>query len=360
MGYEIDFLPVGDGERSGDAIALRYGNLHGSRPEQVVIVIDGGYADDGQALVDHLAEHYNTDVVDVVLSTHPDQDHVAGLEVLVASITVRELWMHLPWAHSQQLELSRSSRFESTQMNDKIKKSLQDVSDLEAIARARRVPIREPFAGLSTRDGVFSIWWPTVEYYEELLADIASGESHRESLLRSLLTKAADAVETLVSESLHVETLTDLGKTSPQNNSSAISLLQLDDRLSLFTGDAGMPALGQALDKLESAGFSPGSLNFVQVPHHGSRRNVGPTVLNRLLGLKGVETRIGLAVASTAPDGAPKHPAKKVTNAFRRRGYPVYTTQGQAKRHFWQAPERVGWSTSEPLPLYEVVEEDEG
>ena len=26
LGIELDFLQVGDGERSGDAIALRYGN----------------------------------------------------------------------------------------------------------------------------------------------------------------------------------------------------------------------------------------------------------------------------------------------------------------------------------------------
>jgi hypothetical protein len=27
MAYEIDFLAVGDGERSGDAIAMRFGNV---------------------------------------------------------------------------------------------------------------------------------------------------------------------------------------------------------------------------------------------------------------------------------------------------------------------------------------------
>ena len=41
MGYEVDFLPVGDGEKSGDAISLRFGNLFGGRNEQVVIIIDG-------------------------------------------------------------------------------------------------------------------------------------------------------------------------------------------------------------------------------------------------------------------------------------------------------------------------------
>jgi hypothetical protein len=74
MGYEIDFLPVGDGSKSGDAIALRYGNLASGDPnQQMVIVIDGGYTDDGEALVELIKTHYNTDYVDVVVSTHPDQ-----------------------------------------------------------------------------------------------------------------------------------------------------------------------------------------------------------------------------------------------------------------------------------------------
>lgn len=54
MGYEIDFLPVGDNSKSGDAIALRYGNLYGSRAEQRVVVVDGGFTDDGEALVNHI------------------------------------------------------------------------------------------------------------------------------------------------------------------------------------------------------------------------------------------------------------------------------------------------------------------
>ena len=51
MAYEIDFLPVGDGSKSGDAIALRYGNLTDSS-QQTVVIIDGGYSDDGEALVE--------------------------------------------------------------------------------------------------------------------------------------------------------------------------------------------------------------------------------------------------------------------------------------------------------------------
>ncbi len=37
-GYEIDFLPVGNSERSGDAIAVRYGTPGNYK----VMVYDGG------------------------------------------------------------------------------------------------------------------------------------------------------------------------------------------------------------------------------------------------------------------------------------------------------------------------------
>ena len=58
MAYEIDYLPVGDGEKSGDAIVLRYGNLNGPRDQQVIIVIDGRFKDSGEHLVNHIAKYY--------------------------------------------------------------------------------------------------------------------------------------------------------------------------------------------------------------------------------------------------------------------------------------------------------------
>src|SRR5438105_4350699 len=103
MGYEVDFLPVGDGERSGDAIALRFGNLSGSRLEQTVMVIDGGYVESGEALVEHIKEYYKTDDVDIVVSTHPDADHAAGLAVVLEQLRVRVLWMHRPWNHTEDI-----------------------------------------------------------------------------------------------------------------------------------------------------------------------------------------------------------------------------------------------------------------
>jgi len=41
VGYEIDFLAVGSGEKSGDAIALRFGDLLGPRTSRRVVAVDG-------------------------------------------------------------------------------------------------------------------------------------------------------------------------------------------------------------------------------------------------------------------------------------------------------------------------------
>jgi beta-lactamase superfamily II metal-dependent hydrolase len=354
MGYEIDFLPVGDGSRSGDAIALRYGNLLGDRSEQTVIVIDGGFADDGEALVELITNHYETDYVDIVVATHPEQDHITGLEVVLERLRVGELWMHQPWVHSSELSASRAASFGNLRVSDTLQKSMREASDLETLAGALQIPVREPFTGLSPTDKCFFVIGPDQDYYEELLGQISGAVP--EAATASLLRKLAEAAQRFVPETLLIETLTDSGETSAQNNSSVISVLEFDGRISIFTGDAGMPALGRAADVLEGAGYVPGRCQFVQIPHHGSGRNVGPTILDRLLGSKGTEDKRGTAYVSAAKSGAPKHPAKKVTNAFRRRGYMPYATQGDAKRHHHAAPPRAGYSTCEPLPLFAAVE----
>ncbi len=361
MGYEIDFLPVGDESSGGDAIALRYGNLYGQRSEQTVIVIDGGYTANGEALVDHIGRYYGTDRVDIAVSTHTDQDHITGLEVVLEKMRVGSLLMHLPWNHSSELTEARMTAFKSAALSEKLEKSFQAASDLQAIAERRGVPIVEPFEGVATSDGAFRVLGPSLAYYEQLLKEMEPSNAARQarSTFQELVRKMAAAAAKLVPETLTYETLRDDGETSATNNSSVISLLMVDGDQLLFTGDAGIPALELAVAVLEAEGFQPGGLGFVQVPHHGSRRNVGPSVLNRLLGPKGQTTRHSTAFASV-PKKNPehKHPAKKVTNAFRRRGYDVHLTQGATKWHRNDAPARDNYFTSTPVPFHEVVEED--
>lgn len=190
MGYEIDFLPVGEESSGGDAIALRYGNLYGPRSEQIVMVIDGGFTDNGKALVEHIQSYYNTDEVDVVISTHSDQDHITGLEVVLEEMQVGRLLMHLPWQHSNMLAVARRSAFKSSALSEKLEASFQAASDLQAIAERKGVAIVEPFAGMQSADGALRILGPSERYYNELLAQIESpGAPQATSAIQEYLKK---------------------------------------------------------------------------------------------------------------------------------------------------------------------------
>ena len=59
---EIDFLAVNSGEKSGDAICLRYGDFS-SAGTQNVIVIDGGTLESGRNMVKHIKDNYQTNML---------------------------------------------------------------------------------------------------------------------------------------------------------------------------------------------------------------------------------------------------------------------------------------------------------
>jgi beta-lactamase superfamily II metal-dependent hydrolase len=141
-------------------------------------------------------------------------------------------------------------------------------------------------------------------------------------------------VKRKLEEKWDIETLSDSCTTSAENNSSTVLLVNADDQFWLLTGDAGAPALSQAVDFLYAAQVDYSKIKFFQVPHHGSHHSVGPTLLNRMLGpkLPAGSPLLRTAFCSSAKS-APKHPSKKVTNAFKRRGLEVHATEGEAKCH---------------------------
>ncbi len=344
MGYEVDFLSVGNGECGGDGIALRVGNLTGSRSEQSVVVIDGGYQETGEQLVEFVKTYYKTDYVDVAVSTHPDNDHSGGLSVVVEKLNVGELWMHKPWEHTQDIaKMFKDGRVSDMSVAEAIRKSLDSVRELERIANRKKIPIIEPFTGTSKWGTILQVVGPTPDFYQSLLSDFrCTPEAKYTSVFERLLKGTADIVTT-VAENWNIETLTDGGVTSAENNSSAILLFRPEaGHALLLTADAGVPALSLAADILDGIAFDYNTTKMIQMPHHGSRRNVGPTILNRLLGnKKATDGMLRCAYVSAPKDGSPKHPAKRVMNAFRRRGAYVYgTMDGQNVRYQHNAPAR--------------------
>lgn len=365
MDYEIDFLAVGENSNSGDAITLRYGNFTTDPGDQRVIVIDGGYTGNGDDVVSHIKKHYDTETVDLVVSTHPDQDHIGGLANVLHNLDVRELWMHRPWEHAQRIrDMFEDGRITDESLSKRFRASMEQAWELEKKARRMGIPIAEPFAGVG--DGRLFVLGPTEAYYEELLADFgvakpAVSEGVGATAV-SVIVQAAKAVARLVTETWTGERLEEppLDAVSPRNNSSTVMLLDLGDQHVLFAADAGVPALERAADWAEANGVVWSNVKKFQVPHHGSRRNVGPSILNRIVGepVGRDDPFTKSAIVSCAKDGAPKHPARKVVNAYIRRGARVCKTAGNTICwHSPNVPIRPGWGPATPYDFATEYEE---
>ena len=346
--YEIDFLPVeadtGPGGKSGDAIAFRFTGADGT---QRVVVIDGGYTAIGEDLVEHIGAYYGTNTVDLAISTHPDADHVNGLKTVVEKMNVGELLIHRPRLHAA--DVSDFSNIEC-------------VDALIATAQAHGTVVNEPFQGLTRFDNSVVVLGPTISLYEAKLAEHLAAQASPTARAIAMLHKAASGMTAagtdLLSRALSwwpEETLGEDGETSPRNETSVVTLLQCDGRRALFTGDAGLEALAEVADFYERAlgPFWQYPLHMLQVPHHGSRRNLSPSLLDRMIGTPGSPHGLTSAVVSSAKADK-KHPSPKVVNALGRRGTEVVATEGRTVCEPWGAAMRPGWGPISPIgPLVE-------
>jgi beta-lactamase superfamily II metal-dependent hydrolase len=369
---EVEFLAVGEASRAGDCIVLRYGAAN----DYKVMVVDGGTAETGETLVEHLKTQFGDGVtVEHVLLTHSDSDHASGLRELLREIPVTNIWLHIPWIHAQEAidcSLFKDRRWTKEGLEKKIKEEYDIIAEIVELAIEKGCNVYEPYAG--NKIGPFTVLSPDQHCYLHLLPQFdKTPDPDQETLegknfwlgkqpsgLMTLFEKAVAKIQNWVKETWENERLQDGGITSASNESSVVLYGSFDKGRVLLTGDAGVNALTWAADHADSAGLPLQSFAFVQIPHHGSRRNVGPTILNRLLGPilpKGSDSTFS-AFASVPKDDE-KHPRKIVLNAFMRRGGDVILTQGVKKVHWGGFPYRAGYSAAASAEFsYDVEDYD--
>jgi beta-lactamase superfamily II metal-dependent hydrolase len=347
--YDIDFLAVeneeGDGSRSGDAIIVN--TPDGATGVQRRIIIDAGFSPTGDKVVENFRAWYNTDHVDLVISTHPDTDHLNGLLTVIETLDVDEVMMHLPWNHNGDAD--RLGNYER----------IEAVYDA---AVARGIRITEPFAGAERFGGAVRILGPSISFYEhrlmEAIDEVTSGtaaDRMTKSKFSTLLAAGTDLLERALSF-FPAETLNDTDDTGPRNQMSVITLICDGARRMLLTGDAGISAINDAAGEYETTvgSFAAKPLTFFQAPHHGSKHNLGPTVLDRVIGTESKPHGPVTSFVSSAK-ASKKHPSPKVTNALGRRGATVITTEGLNIHH--GNGERPGYKPCTPV---KPLQEDDG
>ncbi len=348
MAYEIEFLPVGNGDCSGDAIVLRYTDDQGAWK---VMVVDGGYQETGEQICQHIRKWYGTDHIDYVVSTHPDNDHMSGLRVVMEEMSVGELWMHVPRAHAEEIQgLFASRRWTLDGLTQSLSRAYPYVEELIDLAAAQGTPVYLPFAG--ERIGAFTVLSPSRSMYLGLLPQFRDTPAPDQNLLATfghwiggVGRRIAQAIHYNVRENYSTETLREGGVTSAENESSVILYGNIGGRGVLLTADAGLKALAAAVNYAGVAGLAlREGLMLFQVPHHGSRNNISPNILDRIVGPpvpEGNKRNISCYICAGAGDTT--HPRRVVLNALIRRGLEPKVTKGSVKCAFGGVSRRPGW-----------------
>lgn len=114
----------------------------------------------------------------------------------------------------------------------------------------------------------------------------------------------------------------------------------------LFTGDAGKEALSEALDYWESLGYNASDFSIVQLPHHGSRKNIDPSILARL--------NASEYIISCPPDGIKEgHPSRRLINKILEQNSEaeIYTTADCSCFNFHKGVQ-VNYKAQKPKTVY--------
>lgn len=354
--FEIDFLDV-ESAKSGDAISLRYKigdttNIH---------VVDGGFQETGQKVVDHIRKYYNNpDYIQHVVVTHPDGDHVGGLQTVLEQFNVEHLWMLRPWLYVNEI-IDQFPRFSSVEnLQKRLKEIYKNIAVLEEIAKSKNIEICEPFQGAII--GEFTVLTPSKKRYIDLIVQSErtpepTRDAQKTASIRELFEKMIALIKTPWGKEIF-----STDETSTENEMSVVQYAKLCNKHLLLTADAGRNGLTEAADFAPYVGLSLPGIDRFQVPHHGSRHNVSTEILDHWLGprlsskLQKDKEKFTAIVSSAKKDE--DHPRKAVIRALIHRGAKVFTTEGSSHRTSQNAPDRNGWSAATSLEYPEEQEEN--
>ena len=374
MNCEIEFLPVGDGSKPGDAIVIRYGEPDAYE----LMIVDGGNIDSGKEIVKHIHAHFGQNIlVSHVVLTHCDADHASGLREVLRELPVVKLWLHLPWTFAAEARpYFANKNWTDKGLEQTLREEYDIIGELVQLAVNQATAIEQPFAGavigpfrvLSPYRGAYPLLLPQFDRTPD--ADEAALQAANfwigkppgviAALVEKVAEKLAEKVQAMIPETWETERLKDGGVTSATNETSVVLYGECSAGKVLLTGDAGVWGFAMAQLQAKQMGISLPGLSFVQIPHHGSRRNIGPTTLNALLGpIRAQDAPRPCLAFVSAPKDDSTHPRRMVLNAFMRRGCEYQATQGQ-KKVFWGGfPPRPGYVALSPCEFnYEVEDYD--
>ena len=332
-GFEIDMLAVGD----ADCI-LATGWLNNSAKR---VLIDGGNKGDFDIVRAFLRQR-GVVFLDAVVCTHPHDDHAGGLLELAKdqSVGIGSAFMHIPQRHVDAGQVEKALKLaDGSAEADSMRKSLTAAKELFAAFSQRTNSIAEPFSGTAVE--FLTVVGPSIPFYEELLTQFTDPENIKKIDAQQQSYRFWSAMHDHVIETLDTD-LPPNPETTPENNSSAMLAILFGPDVFLFTADAGVPALQEVSERYKQLR----NCHWMQIPHHGSRRNINPALAKHF----------SPKFAWVSADGNKKHPRRAVVNLFKQLGTVVGSTHYPTPKNLWkcagQVPSRSDYGNL--IPLYEA------
>ncbi len=353
MGFEIDFLPVGKSKKSGDCTLFRYGDLFAGHEKQTVVVVDGGYAENANEIKNHLTKYYNcTDsdgniIIDLVILSHTDEDHVNGLVELAKceNVIIKNLLMKKPWESLNPNDF-KDGRITNKSLRERLKDTFDKAFELYTNCNGRK--IKCAISSFNFNRANFTILGPTEDFYKQCIANSSKTPEQSEQITNMRETNGFfdDSEELYIPGKI---AWNDEETTSPINESSLIILFEYESTKILFTGDAGKEALNSAITTAKSKNFNLDNIKIIKMPHHGSRKNLSPELIDKLK-----STNTWCIVPCVSGDEG-HHPSKRLVNLLIEKGLSVYYTAGKTLHWGYNEPKR-NWTSVQSHSTYTKIE----
>lgn len=354
MAFEIDLLPVGSEKKSGDCIAMRYGDLVKGKEKQTVIVVDGGYAGTWKdTLKPLLRNYYNCEIngklhIDLVVLSHPDLDHVSGLVEMAKDedVEIEMIMMHRPW---EELSPSwfRDGRITKDSLKDRLGDAFEKAKELDDVTKNVTKP-KLNVGKCNHKGASITILGSTSEFYKTCIANYEKTPQQANNVVNlpqsQSIKKSIDFEPYIEGEIKWYDDET----TSAINESSLIILFEYDGVKVLLTGDAGKEGLRNAINYAYLNNITLNDCNIIKMPHHGSRKNVNPSIMKEFAGSEKL-------YYSCASDDLGHHPSKRLINLMKEKGFKQYSTSGNYLHWGKDAPNR-GWNAASDYGFFNEIE----
>ena len=270
--------------------------------------------------------------------------------------------MNIPWNYIDDIwDNINDRRISKESLEKRLKDDYPYVAEIEKLAKEKGIEIIEGFEDKQINENL-KILSPSKEFFIELLKKSKKTKYLDESDYKSnIYTESAKNIlskfTNWIKELWGKDSLKEDVETSEENEMSIVLLGDMEENKFLLTGDVGLKGLEKAIEKGNKIGIPLTEVNFYQIPHHGSRHNLSPSIMNKMVGnivSEGIKLK-KVAYASVAYES--DYPRKAVVNAFIRRGVQVYKTSGYTLNRSFLMPKREGWSSIPELPFSEKVED---